>query len=412
MGALYGIAMIPILPGDLITLQMDGLFRLASLRNHMTIDAKTDIFAFYVPHRHIYGDDWLNFIRQGVDESITFTSVSLTGGAVQQYIPYCNDQTDIPLWCLAGYNRIFNRYFRLPTDSSSILADTDFVALADSEQRDYGRKILRMKTPWSTPNLGTEVTADDSKIEVQSGSPDFIDLLDIKKIRAQYKTELERDFFNIRYSDIVDNVWKGSANIDADERPELIMRTSHPISGYDIDGQSGAEFGQFVGKGMSNASFGFRRRFFPEHGTLWILGTVRFPTVHNLEIHRLTKNLNPDYNFWAADPTTVEQIPPEDLELDEWLFGGGASSIGTVPYGQHYRHMPNRIAGKYRDLAGFPFLKTAFTTANQALYHQSADYDDSFQSPNKLGHWTLQAGLMVDAIRSYPTTRQSIYAGT
>lgn len=33
------------------------------------------MFVFFVPYRHIYGDDWILFIEDGVDEIVTFGGV-------------------------------------------------------------------------------------------------------------------------------------------------------------------------------------------------------------------------------------------------------------------------------------------------------------------------------------------------
>src|SRR5438128_9945272 len=37
------------------------LFR--SLRRGLAIDSTVDIFTFYVPHRHVYGEQWIKFMK-------------------------------------------------------------------------------------------------------------------------------------------------------------------------------------------------------------------------------------------------------------------------------------------------------------------------------------------------------------
>src|SRR2546428_5223113 len=39
------------------------LFR--SLRRGLAIDSTVDIFTFYVPHRHVYGEQWIKFMKDG-----------------------------------------------------------------------------------------------------------------------------------------------------------------------------------------------------------------------------------------------------------------------------------------------------------------------------------------------------------
>src|SRR5947208_9336842 len=40
-----------------------GALRLSPLRRGLAIDSTVDIFTFYVPHRHVYGEQWINSKR-------------------------------------------------------------------------------------------------------------------------------------------------------------------------------------------------------------------------------------------------------------------------------------------------------------------------------------------------------------
>src|SRR5438270_7864632 len=41
------------------------LFRSSPLRRGLAIDSTVDIFTFYVPHRHVYGEQWIKFMKDG-----------------------------------------------------------------------------------------------------------------------------------------------------------------------------------------------------------------------------------------------------------------------------------------------------------------------------------------------------------
>src|SRR5262249_42715209 len=45
--------------------EMDAVvaLRLAALRRGLAIDSTVDIFSFYVPHRHVYGEQWIKFMK-------------------------------------------------------------------------------------------------------------------------------------------------------------------------------------------------------------------------------------------------------------------------------------------------------------------------------------------------------------
>src|SRR5258708_36245960 len=44
-----------------------GALRLSPLRRGLAIDSTVDIFTFYVPHRHVYGDQWIQSMRDAVN---------------------------------------------------------------------------------------------------------------------------------------------------------------------------------------------------------------------------------------------------------------------------------------------------------------------------------------------------------
>ena len=118
IGRLQTLARIPVLPGDSISAEIAGVWKLPPLRRDLTLDAKVQLFAFYVPYRHIYGDDWLDFIREGNDENVVFSQVNNN-----RILPYlvCNHRGTIPRYIPAGYNRIWNRYFRTPYPNLSLI---------------------------------------------------------------------------------------------------------------------------------------------------------------------------------------------------------------------------------------------------------------------------------------------------
>src|SRR5258708_28152764 len=35
-----------------------------------SIDSTVDIFTFYVPHRHVYGEQWIKFMKDGVNATV------------------------------------------------------------------------------------------------------------------------------------------------------------------------------------------------------------------------------------------------------------------------------------------------------------------------------------------------------
>src|SRR5947208_1838706 len=55
-----------------------GSLRLARLLRGLAIDSTVDIFTFYVPHRHVYGEQWIKFMKDGVNAT-PLPTVNTTG---------------------------------------------------------------------------------------------------------------------------------------------------------------------------------------------------------------------------------------------------------------------------------------------------------------------------------------------
>src|SRR5205807_164790 len=74
-----------------------------------------DIFTFYVPHRHVYGEQWIKFMKDGVNAT-PLPTVNTTG-----YIDHAAflgtinpDTNKIPKHLFQGYLNIYNNYFKAP----------------------------------------------------------------------------------------------------------------------------------------------------------------------------------------------------------------------------------------------------------------------------------------------------------
>src|SRR5205814_8368899 len=76
-------------------------------------DSTVDIFTFYVPHRHVYGEQWIKFMKDGVNAT-PLPTVNTTG-----YIDHAAflgtinpDTNKIPKHLFQGYLNIYNNYFK------------------------------------------------------------------------------------------------------------------------------------------------------------------------------------------------------------------------------------------------------------------------------------------------------------
>src|SRR5712691_12258755 len=67
IGRLITISTTPVIAGYSCEMDAVGALRLSPLRRGLAIDCNVDIFTFYVPHRDVYGEQRLKFMRGGVN---------------------------------------------------------------------------------------------------------------------------------------------------------------------------------------------------------------------------------------------------------------------------------------------------------------------------------------------------------
>src|SRR2546430_1166883 len=115
IGRLITISTTPVIAGDSFEMDAVGALRLSPLRRGLAIDSTVDIFTFYVPHRHVYGEQWIKFMKAGVNAT-PLPTVNTTG-----YIDHAAflgtinpDTNKIPKHLFQGYLNIYNNYFKAP----------------------------------------------------------------------------------------------------------------------------------------------------------------------------------------------------------------------------------------------------------------------------------------------------------
>ncbi len=401
MGGLQTLACIPVVAGDGMEVNLEGVFRLAPLRRNLVVDCMVDLFCFYVPHRHIYGSAWTDFIKAGASESTTFTGTSTAARVSYLGQEYVSSE-GIPLWVAGGYNRIWNRYFRSPTDGNT-RADTYLTT--NNNELLTGFKCGFLPVPWSTGVL-TGVASSEREV----ASVTVMDIVALDRVKASYKTEVDREYFGQRYNDIMNVSFGTRINTDADERPTLCQHSSFWLSGYDVDGTDDIALGQYAGKSYGIGRMRMKRKFFAEHGALWVMCLLRFPTIHVNERPFLTTVVNPTYLEISGDPDLIPAEPPRVYNADEFFRSSSASSLGVMPYGQHYRYHPSNVHRSFELLDGFSFVDSQIDTIPEAHYIATDEYEEVFQT-DALKQWQANIRLDVPTMRVVPPARRSLYAG-
>ena len=413
IGSLQTLSVIPTLPGDSFDIDVQMTARLAPLRRALSLDAHIDLYAFWIPHRHCYngqGEDnqFIKFIKQGMDPNGSVTLDSYTLPHELNCLGTSSVSGTIPRWLAKGYDHIYNRFFKHPTDDDKSILSSGL----DADKRRYGMSCCYDKTLWTT---GLRSDKNRTRAMGKSNAPVSnntakVDIWSLEQVKNAFNNVAQRDWFDIRYNDLLKQSWGSNVNIDVEQRPRLLGMNRSYMSGYDVDGTAPGSLGQVGGKAFANAYLNVPRVFMPEHGAVWLMMLVRFPTIHTLETHRLFKDASPSYTDIAGDARIVAGFPPEQIKVKDVFNSTSTQSLGYQPFGQHYRYHPNNVHVQYDNLNGFPFLEDLPVSENDAHYIRSDEYDLTFQSPNQLGHWNEQAHINIAARRIYPDSVSSIFA--
>src|SRR6478736_4161111 len=238
IGRLITISTTPVIAGDSFEMDAVGALRLSPLRRGLAIDSTVDIFTFYVPHRHGYGDH-------------------------AAFLGTINPDTNkIPKHLFQGYLNIYNNYFKAPWMPDRTEANPNELNQDDAR---YGFRCCHLKNIWTAPlppetELSRQMTTSTTSIHIMG----------LQAAYANLHTDQERDYFMQRYHDVISS-FGGKTSYDADNRPLLVMRSNLSASGYDVDGTDQTSLGQFSGRVQQTYKHSVPRFFVPEHGTMFTL---------------------------------------------------------------------------------------------------------------------------------------------
>lgn len=437
IGRLQTISVIPVVAGDSLQINLNGIFRLAPTRKEIVSECQVDICAFYEPHRFVYTTEWNELVVEGLQWNNNLDAgPAVAAGERDPFflgIHTCGANVNRAL--LYGYNHIFQRYFMVPTTPSApnwngLVTYPSGTTSTAINARKYGYltarlpHILNGAVLVNAGNAGgftRDYTESDWGVEIPQDTPvpgtALLDIRDLKQIQSRYSSVQEQNYFAQFYNDVLDVKWGSSVNTDADPRPTYLGRATQFISGTDVNGTDDATLGSYVGKTLDRIGFSMPRRFFPEHGNVWLMMVPRFPLVHTKEQHPLLSTAVPDNKLILGDPRVWTGEPPVAFDPGNWISGGSAFTpdVNSMqqPYGQEYRYQPNRIHPVFdptTGIPGYPFISWDTPTASDWYYYDDNEYADTFQT-SQVGQWQAHLSVAVTKFSQIPDPKTSIFAG-
>src|SRR3989440_141652 len=207
IGRLITISTTPVIAGDSFEMDAVGALRLSPLRRGLAIDSTVDIFTFYVPHRHVYGEQWIKFMKDGVNAT-PLPTVNTTGYIdLAAFLGTINPDTNkIPKHLFQGYLNIYNNYFKAPWMPDRTEANPNELNQDDAR---YGFRCCHLKNIWTAP-----LPPETELSRQMTTSTTSIDFMGMQAAYANLHTDQDRDYFMQRYHDVISS-FGGKASYDS-----------------------------------------------------------------------------------------------------------------------------------------------------------------------------------------------------
>src|SRR5258708_39405779 len=149
IGRLFTISTTPVIAGDSFAMDAIGALRLSPLRRSLAIASTVDLFTFYVPQRHVYGEQGIKFMTDGVNAT-PLPTVNTTGYTDHAaFLGTMNPDTNkIPKHLFHGYLNIYNNYFKAPWIPDRTEANPNELNQDDAH---YGFRCCHLNNIWTAP---------------------------------------------------------------------------------------------------------------------------------------------------------------------------------------------------------------------------------------------------------------------
>lgn len=410
VGRMQVLSTIPVHAGDVINFSADLFLRFSPMRKAVEIPSQVDLFAFYAPHRwycpevdtavtgeYAKENSWNYFVRRPDQAGSTpgdlasppaisglTEALAQTAAATDNMEPFhaigqgANLTNPILLSIYQSIWRVFFRDYRSDVaqddettkhfvppfnflTSSYAFSDYDTTAVNGIKLRDFTRG-LRVAGLISQNTMFNRYPMDDASY-TQSGSA--IDLDKIAEAGTMAKIERESQLDMPMASDVLEKVYNGYLDRDAEKIPWLIAHSKDIQVAKDVDG-TGEYLGTSTGKSVGVHHCNMVQKLFPEHGYIMIIAVVRFPNIGADMTQPIVKR-HPLHNTAIAEEARSDprhDLVKKNVTFDIKEYNTARSVSGThnnypAP-GDSYRMMPHRCSSDFEFVPGSSTKRQGF----------------------------------------------------
>ncbi len=403
-GALIPTMIQEVAPGDTWSGKVGLLCRLSPLKRALLLDVQVDQVSIYVPHR-LVAADWEDFISEGPSDAPATTLPTVTTVAGTHSLAclfqdsHAAEAKSYSALRLYAYNLCFNEFFRDEDQALRLPTDVPGIGVQVNFKRDY----------WTVLNASTGVQDAIHYADVTAG-PDRVSALAILEAVARQKIATKRATYGTRYVDILRS-YGVNVNYQMLQRPEVVAISRGSINVTDVVSTNDAGvLGELAGHGIGGNRLNFRRKTFPEHGTLFNFAILR--PIHADPMMCDWFDYIRDYTSYY-DPGLVPLPPVEVRRVDiapSVAAAGATTSMGYQPWGQWYRKALSKVHYGLGDWTGEIGLNPAGFSYGDVRSVDQTGYDALFNDVT-YGNFQISAVNRMRALRFIPKNNISTATG-
>lgn len=363
-------------PGDTWSGRSTGVFRMAPLDLPTYMSLSIFVHYFFVPHRLVW--DEFEEVVTGSDTTTPWptlpsnvgTSTNWEKFGVQSHI--VNNSLQLNALPVRAYNKIYNDHFR--NNSTTVESSLNNMS------------THRVNFPSSDYFGGITSEIQQGSVETIDSSGSTIPVTEIRDAFNRQRFKERRSQYGERFRDYL----LSDFNVQCPD--SRLDRSEHCASGKTTMGISEvvttatsteAETGSYRGHGITGLTVNFKKRYFPEHGTLMGVCYCR----PRLQIKRTVPKhwlIGSKEDLYVPSLSSDTQVTVSSLEVDA---SKAPFNYGYLPKDQWLRAPRDIIAGDMLGSHNDAWTATISNFAGTpplAFMQQVQEYDELFQDQSSI----------------------------
>jgi len=358
MHTLLPVGRIPVAPGTTLD-ELSAIVKINTgvCSRRLMAGAQLDVYAFYVPHRLVLGADLWTDVLLG-DANVPTT----TNWDPWVFEASPSVATPHSILGRASARYCYNQYFG--QEGMSFFANIlDPVATTAAAAK---TRTLEQWCAGLTPNA----FVDDTTLNIPiTGTNAVLSLNEFRAAMAESRSKRRQQATGDKYFDILQQ-FGVSASWSIQMAPEYLgsaRQVLRPNGGRASNGASAETLGDPYSYFEGEVALKCGRRYFAEHGLIWIFATVRPNMIrrggvdHVVNVHAIDASMvTRDDFFWPLPDATGEKV---NLAT---LYDGGAGLGYTQKYHAYLRGL--NYQGATANSNAVPFLTTTPASTASSVY--------------------------------------------